>query len=494
MIPSLSQQIFPMASQGVVSAVQVIPSLSGVASNLATLGQDIPHVFNAITAHNGPVSFMAQNLTSFGIHGLGSVGSLFAPSVLMSSASTLVTGFAAPLIGTGFFIPPEVLFPMVTTAMGMGAATIMSFLVARTMRSLSDQLHGEKEGSSSSQNLSQPSPSSSPSSADAKEKTHCQKTEGADDEAGQMPPPIEEGDLSQEAMDQLDENLRGHMAGQVKESVFRKYLAPNTRFVLERIRRILPKKQFQKYQSPYTSGARMDNRLMIQDSIRVVPQGRIYQRRTAPGDVDVGVVVLSDTSGSISDTNEGVKTSLRTSAVLSFICEELNIDYGEIAFATNYFWLKPLGKKLGTEPLKSSLIERKEKALNEGGGTNIRGPMAEALTLLSDQNYQMKFLVLITDGAQWGDVVFGSTVPESLKNLTLPELRALSLDLGIHPLVVAIGKAADYVPAIFQPHEYRLSGYNDDIPNLIAQMMEEVRDRHLNVKHKPRKLRAVMNT
>jgi hypothetical protein len=226
------------------------------------------------------------------------------------------------------------------------------------------------------------------------------------------------------------------------------------------------------------------------------PTGRVFTRRTAPGDTDCAIAALTDVSYSILMAG-GEEKSHETSADLLYMCGRTNIALEEIVFGEKVIRLMRLGRPPSTEGRKNAILAKKAQAFHDdsmNGATNIRTAFAIAMKDLSRKNYKLKFIILVTDGAEnVSDLDTNPEVPDVLRGKTLEELREIAIGAGIHPLVIAVGNARNYVTRIFEEHEYRLTEYEDrrDVPTLIVELMQEVHRRRLNVLHRPRRISGV---
>lgn len=276
-----------------------------------------------------------------------------------------------------------------------------------------------------------------------------------------------------------------------------KYTPPKAKEKVRLLRRLFPKEEYQNLEGHYYTGSALDPKRAVHDLVQPVPTGRIFQQRTAPGDIDVGFIELKDASGS-TDNKEAIQASLETTATSIYMGKELGIDHGGIIFSDNYKWVNKLDQRLGNE-LRQNAVMREVEAIYRNqdpefkrGSTNIVGPYAVAIAALAQKKYQLKYIVLITDGEHNKTLQDDPRIPDVLKGKSLSELRQIGIEHGIHPIVIGVGSSAKRsIPKIFAEHEYRLVEGFSDVAEEYVDIIEEIYRRRLHLKNKPKRMKGL---
>lgn len=353
----------------------------------------------------------------------------------------------------------------------------------------------EANGKAKNQNIDDGADSSQKNadSDDAKQSdTDQQKNEAqkrgadhSDDNVQNQNSGIKSGD-AQEILDEL--NLLSKRRQEL--SLFLKYLPEKAKDLVRQLKKRLPRHEYEQLDDTHhDSGLAIDPKAVVADFSKPIPTGRVFQQRLAPGDFDAGMVALYDVSGSVSQGG-GVDPSLSSSATSIYMGEELAIDYGEIIFGENYRWIKDLGRPVGNQKKKNEMLRVKRDAFVDrhySQSTNIRDPLAEAIHELAKKPYKTKYLILVTDGEENSKNESNPNIPLALRGKDLRELRKIMLEHGIHPIVIAVGRAKNYVPNIFEDHEYCLTDNFSDVSELMMEIMADIHKRRLTEKYPTRR-------
>jgi len=289
-----------------------------------------------------------------------------------------------------------------------------------------------------------------------------------ENEGSQAPVPGEpEVSLTQEERKRLAVERQKALEEQLKHDLFRTMVPAKAIQAAQRLKKVLPTDDPTFLEGHFTTGKRMDRKKAVQEEVKPLGDGKVMLRRLRPGERDANLVLLSDTSWSVKRAG-AVDNTLKASAAAIYLGEKLGLNYGEIVFGQRAKVAKPLGKPLRTYREKNKLLNFKKDSFDDeeiNRGTNIREPLALALDWIRGKRARSNFIILMTDGAE-------TVVSEAHRARTLGQLQEEAEREGIHLMVLAMGDAKRYVPAIFKHYRF-VADDGEDIPDKIVELFSE---------------------